>query len=309
MSGKKSYVIKVEHYLFEKVKKGDLPVNIPLEPIYFEEYNRRRIVGLFPQFIEGETNPYELKIVSITDKEILTTYLRTGIENISNTISMLGNDNKTQEELLRDKVVRYLMNFFEENMVAEGEFKQKYYTLTESILKFTNLKNLSFTPDQAIEAAVMDKQKIIDQCRAAGACKTEFNLLVSATTDKEFLSVLARNIDWCNDNIELPTDVLKLFSKDEDAYVRGGVARNENAPKDVLTLLSKDKDAYVRGGVAWNENAPKDALILLSKDEDAYVRLGVAWNKNTPKDVLTLLSKDESNFVRVGVSQNPNFHL
>lgn len=147
--------IKVEKYVFEKVKKSDVPINIPLEPLYFEEYNRRRVIGLFPQFLPYHERPYELKIVCITDTAIITTYLRTSSESLPFNICRLEEDkNKTQEEFLQDKVVRYLMDFFGQDVVTENEFKQKYYELTDSLLSITGIKKLSTTHDKAIEAAV-----------------------------------------------------------------------------------------------------------------------------------------------------------
>ncbi len=100
----------------------------------------------------------------------------------------------------------------------------------------------------------MNKQNIIDQCREAKACEKQFTLLTSAATEKEFIEVLARNIFWCNAKIQLPADVLELLSKDEDPYVREGVAFNPNVPIAILELLSKDENSYVRRGVALNPN-------------------------------------------------------
>jgi pentose-5-phosphate-3-epimerase len=145
----------------------------------------------------------------------------------------------------------------------------------------------------------MDKQNIIEQCRKAGTCKREFDLLVSARTDEEFLSVIGRNIHWCNLHIQLPTDVLSALSKDDHWGVRCGVAQNINTPTDVLSALSKDDHWGVRHGVVKNPNTPTAVLITLSEDSDWGVRYGVVFHPNTPKDVLITLSEDENMAIRL----------
>ena len=47
---------------------------------------------------------------------------------------------------------------------------------------------------------------------------------------------------------------------------------SKNTPKKILTILSKDEDWWVRHGVANNPNTPKEVLTILSKDKDKWVR-------------------------------------
>ena len=156
------------------------------------------------------------------------------------------------------------------------------------------------TMDSVIESSV------IEQCRAAGACREGFAWISSET--KTFQQLGDHNLDWLRwmaKNLNDPA-VLEVLSKDADLYVRGSVAGNSNTPVAVLELLSKDAECDVRWSVADNSNTPVAVLELLSKDADADVRWSVAGNSNTPVAVLELLSKDAVELVRWSVAGNSN---
>jgi len=119
--------VSIEEYVYEKVKKSDVVVNIPQEPIYFQEYNHRTIVGLFPQFATWSDNSvWEIQIVKITDKTIERTMIRTSPKELSDLVSRFEIKNKTQEDYLQDKVVRYLKDFFTDDRVSKEVFVSKY---------------------------------------------------------------------------------------------------------------------------------------------------------------------------------------
>jgi hypothetical protein len=119
--------VSIEEYVYEKVKKSDVVVNIPQEPIYFQEYNHRTIVGLFPQFATWSDNSvWEIQIVKITDKTIERTMIRTSPKELSDLVSRFEIKNKTQEDYLQDKVVRYLKDFFTDDRVSKEFFVSKY---------------------------------------------------------------------------------------------------------------------------------------------------------------------------------------
>jgi len=63
------------------------------------------------------------------------------------------------------------------------------------------------------------------------------------------------------------------------------LALSKSTSKGVLTILSKDEESYVRYGVADNPNTPIEILMILSKDEDYNVRYNVARNPNTPIEI------------------------
>jgi hypothetical protein len=78
-------------------------------------------------------------------------------------------------------------------------------------------------------------------------------------------------------DLETPTYVLDIFSRDVDWFVRV-VSSNSNTRPETLTILAKDKDSGVRYRVAQNSNTPLEALIILAKDENFYVRNAVENN-------------------------------
>lgn len=122
-----SAAVNVEEYVYEKVKKSDVVINIPQEPIYFQEYNHRTIIGLFPQFATWSDNSvWEIQIVKITDKTIERTMVRTSPKELSDLVSMFEIKGKSQEDYLKDKVVRYLKDFFTDDRVSKEVFSAKY---------------------------------------------------------------------------------------------------------------------------------------------------------------------------------------
>jgi hypothetical protein len=80
--------VTIEKYVYEKVKKCDVVVNIPQEPIYFQEFNHRVIIGLFPQFATWDDNSvWKIQIVEITDKTIERTMIETSPKELSDLVS------------------------------------------------------------------------------------------------------------------------------------------------------------------------------------------------------------------------------
>ena len=119
--------VKVEQYVYEKVKKSDVEIQIPNEPIYFQAYNHRVVTGVFPQFAEWDNNKvWELQIVQITEKEITRAFVRTSPKELSDIISRFEIKNKTKEDYLMDEVVRYLRDFFTDDRISKQTFVAKY---------------------------------------------------------------------------------------------------------------------------------------------------------------------------------------
>ena len=75
----------------------------------------------------------------------------------------------------------------------------------------------------------------------------------------------------------------------EDACVRGDLARNSNSP-DVLDILSYDPVASIRWAVAQNPHTSADTLARLAFDDDDSTRMSVACNPGAPLDVLQHLA-------------------
>ncbi len=105
-------------------------------------------------------------------------------------------------------------------------------------------------------------------------------------------------------NNHTPLTVLARLAKDENEYLRRGVAKNPNSTPDILDLLSKDKVANVRDGVASNKNSPPKVLMRLAKDNDFGVLRCVAKNTSSSPEVLSILAKSPKEFVRLDVAGN-----
>ena len=119
--------VNIEEYVYEKVKKSDVLINIPQEPIYFQEYNNRTVVGLFPQFRTWDDNSvWEIQIVKVTDRNIERTIIRTSPKELSDLVSRFDIKNKSQEDYLKDEVIRYLKDFFKEDRFSKEIFIGKY---------------------------------------------------------------------------------------------------------------------------------------------------------------------------------------
>ena len=108
------------------------------------------------------------------------------------------------------------------------------------------------------------------------------------------------------ENEYIATSVLKILAKDDDEYVRQGVADNISTPVDTLRTLAKDDSKGVCSFVAGNQNTPTDVLRTLAKNDSKYVRRGVAGNENTPASILRALAKDDDDDVRISVAGNKN---
>jgi len=133
-------VVSIEEYVYEKVKRLDVIVNIPQEPIFFQEYNHRTIIGLFPQFTTwGDNSVWEIQIIKITDKIIQRTMIRTSIRELSDLVSRFEFKNKSQEDYLKDRVVRYLKDFFTDDRVSKEVFLAKYNQYLRSVSDITGV--------------------------------------------------------------------------------------------------------------------------------------------------------------------------
>jgi len=121
--------VEVVQYVYEKVKKSDVIINIPQEPIYFQEYNHRIIIGLFPVFADwkgGDNSLYAINVIKITNSVIQKTSVPIHAESLSRILSTLSVKNKSEEDYLKDKVVIYLKDFFTDDRVSKEVFVAKY---------------------------------------------------------------------------------------------------------------------------------------------------------------------------------------
>jgi hypothetical protein len=120
--------IKVETYEFKRVKKTDVDVTIPTEPIFYQEYNCRVVIGIFPiyQSWDDTSKIWKLDIVRITNEDILIGHIHTTPTAFSDVLSRLDMKGKSSHASMIDDVVVRLVKYYESDRITETIFKEKY---------------------------------------------------------------------------------------------------------------------------------------------------------------------------------------
>ena len=127
-------VLNIEKYVYEKVHKADAKINIPQEPVFFQEYNNRVTTAIIPQFATWDDNRvWEVKVIEVTDKCVSNTIVRTSPKELSDEISRFEMKNRTPEDFLKEKVIRYLMDFFTDDRISKESFTHKYESQTAKV--------------------------------------------------------------------------------------------------------------------------------------------------------------------------------
>ena len=134
-----------------------------------------------------------------------------------------------------------------------------------------------------MELTKAQRTTIINRCRNAGACEPEFEKLLAAESNEDFLKVLIRNIGWCHQSNVLTSSILTELAKNESVNVRSCVALSPKTPAVVLKKLSKDESVDVRCSVALNKRASKTILQELVKDGDWLTRFYAKKYRNRRK--------------------------
>lgn len=132
--------LEVVEYVYEKVKKTGSVINIPTEPIFYQEDNYREVTGLFPNLNPGAPHGCRtIDIVKIQNTGIRIAHLFAHPDKISDIISRFELKGKSVEDLLVDDVVRYLMDDIEYHRVDEQVFVNKYDDISRKINSFSSL--------------------------------------------------------------------------------------------------------------------------------------------------------------------------
>ena len=133
--------IEVEEYVYKKVKKTNVRVEIPQEPIYFQEHNQRIIVGVFPQYAAWNNNLiWRLRAVQVNENGLTCVTIDIDHQHLSNVVSRFDETNKTIERHLIDKVVKYLKDFYTKDRVSKEVFLAKY---SEKILNLNEIISIT----------------------------------------------------------------------------------------------------------------------------------------------------------------------
>lgn len=134
----KNKIIKFSGYVMERVKKDDISINIPEESYFFQRFNHKEIIGIFPQFATwegGDGSVWELQIVQVSENNILKTALRTHPERLSHEFSRMHLEGRSKEDILKCVVIDHLKNFFRDDCVSFQTFINKVEQLNNSIQK------------------------------------------------------------------------------------------------------------------------------------------------------------------------------
>lgn len=122
-----SHIVKVTRYAYEKVEKKGTVINIPDIPIYYQEDNHRVIYGIFPQQdCLDNNNINELKVIKITPNYIRYVSISTNPDYLSDIISHMGMKGQSDEEYIIGDVVKYLMDYFNDDRISKDYFVRKY---------------------------------------------------------------------------------------------------------------------------------------------------------------------------------------
>lgn len=133
----KTCKVPIEQYEFKKVKKLDAEIQIPLEPVFYQEWNYRVHTGLFPEFRTwSDGSLTSISIIRIKDKSITRSSFSVSPSNLSDIISRSDLKGKSDEDSLIDDVVRHLLLFSDEGVVNKKCFLAAY---TDAIQRFNTL--------------------------------------------------------------------------------------------------------------------------------------------------------------------------
>ena len=168
------------------------------------------------------------------------------------------------------------------------------------------------------------------RCLVRGGETTESQLLVMAGSSNKKVRMYAAG------STQATSRVLEIAVRDQDEWVRGEAAENQNLPPNLRRVLEKDHsfpvqrglnreewgkvgassdEEYlrrmashpshaIRSGVAKNRFTPDDAFLKLAVDPVDEVRRNLATTRGVPEECLEILSRDSNPKVRNLARQN-----
>ena len=134
---KSSKKINVDIYQLKKVLKENIELELPLEKFFYQKFNYRIIIGVFPMFVDDDL--FEYKIIKITDESIINCELNVSANNLSQLFLNLEMRDTTQVQKLLNEVVLVLKNKTVD-YISEQTFINYY---KEHLQKFKDVLNYS----------------------------------------------------------------------------------------------------------------------------------------------------------------------
>lgn len=134
--------VLVEDFVFEKVKKNDVKINIPQSPLFYQAFNYRIVIGLFPQLNMDDVNKVDsIKIIRIDSEGITQSYIYAEASSLSMLLMKFKSDNsKTADDRLRATVVDYLMHYYGADTISQEKFLEKYNEKLNNLSEIINCK-------------------------------------------------------------------------------------------------------------------------------------------------------------------------
>jgi hypothetical protein len=78
------------------------------------------------------------------------------------------------------------------------------------------------------------KQEFITKCKAAGACKSEFNRVLASQSMDELVTVICENLSWCIRNNVIDALPAGITSIGGYVYLRG---YNHPLPSGITSII------------------------------------------------------------------------
>src|SRR5574343_481785 len=106
MEKEKFDTVLVKEYVYKKVEKSDVAINIPHEPIFFQAWNCRDVTGIFPNYSPNfKTNIPELHCLDvieisddISDNRIIKISIGVHQSNLSDIVSRFDLKGKSETD-------------------------------------------------------------------------------------------------------------------------------------------------------------------------------------------------------------------
>ena len=138
MKKEKFGTVLVKEYVFQKVEKSDVAINIPHEPIFYQEWNCEVMTGIFPDYMFDNTGRKiisNLRVIEISDNTITRTGINISLDSLSDIVTEFDFKGKSHIDVLQDKVVRYLKEFYNSDRVTKENFMTKLEEFNNKINK------------------------------------------------------------------------------------------------------------------------------------------------------------------------------
>ncbi len=121
--------IKVDQYEYKKVLKQEVEIHIPQEPIYYQEWNHRVLIGILPEFKTfDDKSIYSLTVISICKEDcIMNIEISTNPNTLSDMITKLDMKGKSYTDMLADRVIRYLLYTHTQSRISSEVFVKAFY--------------------------------------------------------------------------------------------------------------------------------------------------------------------------------------